>query len=92
MAVSLTYLERLERQNILQVILLAKDRPCLDCHGVFPSVAMDFDHVRGVKLFNLSGSGSKYPLSEVLAEIEKCEVVCANCHRVRTAVRRGQSA
>jgi hypothetical protein len=46
---------------------------------------MDFDHVRGEKVANVSvlvaGGASR---RRVLAEIAKCEVVCANCHRERT--------
>jgi hypothetical protein len=47
---------------------------------------LDFDHVTGTKKINLSKAKS---LRSAMAEAEKCEVVCANCHRVRTAVRAG---
>jgi hypothetical protein len=54
---------------------------------------MDFDHREGEeKLFAVSAGGNKVRLSQsqLLAEIAKCDVVCANCHRERTH-RRKQS-
>jgi hypothetical protein len=63
----------------------AKNRPCADCGRSYPPYVMDFDHVRGEKVANVSvlvaGGASR---RRVLAEIAKCEVVCANCHRERT--------
>lgn len=47
---------------------------------------MDFDHVRGVKLANVSRLIAA-PTHLLLAEIEKCELVCAACHRTRTSSR-----
>jgi hypothetical protein len=58
--------------------------PCTDCGEADP-VVLEFDHLGG-KDFNLSTGGSR-SLTLVIAEIQKCEVVCANCHRRRTAVR-----
>lgn len=59
---------------------------CMDCGYNEQAVALDFDHVRGVKEFTVSqGNRSR---ATVLAEIEKCDVVCANCHRIRTHERR----
>lgn len=59
-----------------------------DCLQIFPPPCMDFDHLEGtVKL----GSINKMLTAsmEVLkAEIAKCELVCANCHRLRTTKRR----
>lgn len=66
----------------------AKNVACMDCGGRFPACAMDFDHRPGtVKAFQLSNSSGRCPAS-VIREIEKCDVVCANCHRVRTFYRR----
>ena len=63
----------------------AKDVPCMDCGNRYPAVCMDFDH-REDKKFNIGGSSvSKETL---IKEIAKCDVVCANCHRLRTQARR----
>ena len=60
-----------------------KSQPCQDCGQTFPPHVMDFDHV-GEK----TGEVSKYVYTSgtatLLAEIERCDVVCANCHRIRT--------
>jgi nitrate/TMAO reductase-like tetraheme cytochrome c subunit len=64
-----------------------KESPCTDCGLCFPTDAMDFDHVHGVKLANISDllNGSRQRL---LHELQKTELVCANCHRVREMNRR----
>lgn len=66
-----------------EVMRRAKDKPCQDCGIKYPAYVMDFDHVRGDKVRKVSGltNGST---SVILAEIAKCDVVCANCHRQRT--------
>lgn len=64
-----------------------KAGPCADCGATLRPEAMDFDHVRGEKVANVSDlvGGARRLL---LVEIAKCELVCASCHRVRTADRR----
>lgn len=64
-----------------------KAEPCVDCGRTFPPAAMDFDHVRGVKVSNISQM-LRRPRAELDAEIAKCELVCATCHRLRGATRR----
>jgi hypothetical protein len=67
-----------------------KSKPCMDCGGSFPPECMQFDHRPGtIKSFSVSSHGLSKSLDKLLAEIEKCDVVCANCHAIRT-VRRGQ--
>lgn len=61
---------------------LKESTPCSDCEKFYPSVVMDFDHL-GDKWRNV-GSLINYSLTTIKAEIEKCEIVCANCHRIRT--------
>jgi hypothetical protein len=67
-----------------QVLRDLKANPCEDCHQSFPPCVMDFDHIRGKKRRNI-GQLLKNSLGVLLAEIEKCELVCANCHRIRTS-------
>jgi len=62
----------------------AKDKPCADCKKWYPYWVMDFDHVRGKKLFEIGAGSYKRGLKAVLEEIAKCDVVCSNCHRERT--------
>lgn len=73
------------RKKLRQIILDAKTSPCKDCNTSYPSYVMDFDHVRGAKSFNLGNTTAVNVAESTLrAEIAKCDVVCANCHRVRT--------
>lgn len=66
------------------IIRDAKDRPCSDCGVHYPYYVMQFDHVRGVKRFNIGNIGPTSKRSTLIEEIAKCDVVCANRHAVRT--------
>lgn len=65
------------------------DRGCMDCGYNGPPCTLDFDHRPGVvKLYpphQLKALGS---WELIYAEVAKCDVVCANCHRIRTHVDR----
>lgn len=63
-----------------------KSNPCTDCGGTFHPAAMQFDHLPGSeKLFHLTTSSfASRSMDAVLAEVAKCELVCANCHAIRT--------
>src|SRR5262245_26672387 len=62
-----------------------KDRPCMDCGGNFPPECMDWDHVRGHKLFTVGTSTMNK--TAAVKEMAKCDLVCTNCHRIRTTRR-----
>lgn len=69
-------------------VLEAKDKPCADCGIRYPYYVMEFDHLDSeTKEFNVSAGVVRASYERVIAEIAKCEVVCANCHRFRTAKR-----
>lgn len=54
---------------------------------------MDFDHVRGEKFANVSKMvNTCEKLSRIEDEIAKCDLVCSNCHRIRTEKRRVAAA
>jgi hypothetical protein len=61
--------------------------PCVDCGEVDPLV-LEFDHIRD-KSFDIGAGLPDRNWESILREIAKCEVVCANCHRRRTAERVG---
>jgi hypothetical protein len=66
-----------------------KRRPCADCGGLFHPVAMHFDHRPGEKKdFEVGWAIRGYSRRRIMAEIAKCDLVCANCHAVRTYERR----
>lgn len=68
-----------------------RSHPCIDCGCNDPRV-LEFDHVRGKKKDNVSNLVSrKYPISTIEAEIAKCDVRCANCHRIRHCKKRRHS-
>lgn len=65
----------------------AKAGGCVDC-GVKNLNVLDLDHVRGEKVCDVSSMGTT-SLKRLFEEIDKCETVCANCHRLRTLRRQG---
>lgn len=72
-----------------QFIRDSKTKPCMDCGNSFPFYVMHFDHVRGTKKFELSKARMR-SLEAIEEEMAKCDVVCANCHAVRTWLRNRQ--
>lgn len=66
---------------------IKESSPCMDCGVFYPGEVMDYDHVRGVKSFAVSAL-NKCSLARVCEEIEKCDLVCSNCHRIRHINRR----
>lgn len=70
---------------------LRKDVPCTDCGGIFPPTCMDWDHLDpSQKEFNIAKAIQElYTKEKIHAEIDKCELVCSNCHRIRSAIQRG---
>ena len=62
---------------------------CADCGYKEHPAALEFDHRPGTeKLFNIGEKMGVYSRPKLWAEIEKCDVVCANCHNIRTHDRR----
>lgn len=77
---------QVSRQKVAQI----KSQPCADCGVSYPWYVMDLDHVHGEKVMDVSSmidNGASWRRIE--AEIAKCDVVCSNCHRIRTHQRRG---
>ena len=65
-----------------------KAAPCMDCGLKFPPICMDFDHrPTEKKTANVSQLVKWSSMACVLAEVAKCDLVCSNCHRIRTANR-----
>ena len=67
---------------------LKEKSPCLDCGEYYPYYVMDFDHVRGKKHKNVMELIPTLSKKKIDEEIAKCEIVCSNCHRVRTHSRK----
>ena len=87
----LAYIEKARRRNAEQnrinaafIVEYLREHPCVDC-GEGDIVVLEFDHQRD-KVLDISVlSREGYSLDRIRQEIAKCEVVCANCHRRRTA-------
>jgi hypothetical protein len=84
-------LKRARRIEFVEWYLSLKDgKPCAVCGGVFHPAAMQWDHLPGTgKNGNVGDIQRRSARARVLAEIAKCELVCANCHSIRTFQRRG---
>ena len=69
------------------VINYLENNPCVDC-GEQNIICLEFDHInRDEKSFTIGaymGNDIRFD-SKIKEEIDKCEVRCSNCHRIKTA-------
>jgi hypothetical protein len=79
--------QRLARERTEYLIDYFKTHPCVDC-GEDDPIVLQFDHLRD-KSFSIGQELARRSWRSILGEMEKCDVVCANCHMRRTAQRRG---
>ena len=78
---------RKQRKRKMNIMIEFKSKPCMDCHIQYPSYIMEFDHRNPEqKCFTIGeyAASGKNSIKKLLEEIDKCDVVCANCHRERT--------
>ena len=76
------------RNEIRKMLAEIKEKSgCVDCKIKYPYYVLDFDHL-GDKVDGIGIMIKSATVEELLAEVDKCEVVCANCHRERTQQRR----
>src|SRR5579863_8485556 len=80
---------RYKHEMYLWLVEYVKIHPCVGCGETDP-VVLDFDHRDGVdKLDDVSKLMTLKRYEEAKQEIEKCDVLCSNCHRRRTAKQQG---
>ena len=81
------------RELLIWYSALKEGQPCTDCGGTFPVPAMQWDHRPGTdKVGDVSYLLGRLRKERILEEIAKCELVCANCHAIRTVHRRAIGA
>ena len=75
-----------QRKLIARAFILEylKKNPCNHC-GQKNIIVLEFDHCRGKKDFNISiALHLGFPLDSIRKELEKCQVLCANCHAIKS--------
>jgi hypothetical protein len=71
----------LYREELRHFLETAKNKPCAICGGTFLPCAMDFHH-RDRTSKTQTVAAYRYISKKFIAEIAKCDLLCANCHRI----------
>lgn len=83
--------DRRRAETIAWLKEMKEASPCTDCGVNYPYFVMQFDHL-GDKVINIGDIAHKdWSRARVQKEIDKCELVCANCHAARTHQRRTEA-
>ena len=67
-----------------------RNNPCIDCGEADP-IVLEFDHQRDKKFAIGNAAGKGVALNTLIAEVAKCKVRCANCHRRKTYKEAGRT-
>lgn len=74
-----------KKRKMREYLRNVKDIPCMDCGVKYPSYVMDLDHRDPAdKAGNIDQLINRGSWKKFLEEIDKCDVICSNCHRERT--------
>lgn len=64
---------------------LKEESGCIDCGEMYPHYMLEFDHLpQHEKLGSPIYVARTYSMEKALEEVKKCDIVCANCHKIRT--------
>lgn len=79
-----------QKRNAIKEFIaeLKQSNPCLDCGENYPYWMMDFDHMENKEFVISNYRNVTTDFEKIKNEISKCEIVCANCHRNRTFLRK----
>ena len=73
------------RENVRNYVRAQKESgPCVDCQVSYPYYVMEYDHTSDDKVRTVSWLSSAGTMNQVIEEIKKCDLVCSNCHKIRT--------
>jgi hypothetical protein len=76
------------KENQTLYVEYLQTHPCVDCPET-DIRALEPDHVRGMKFMNVSKMIKSFSWAKILAELDKCEIRCASCHRKKTCAEQG---
>jgi len=95
LAAAAEYKRRVRREARIKALEYVAAKGCCDCNTHDPRV-LEFDHIdpseKSVGIAKLLGDGFGWGAEKLRAEIRKCRVICANCHRKHTTVQQGHYA
>jgi len=77
------------RQEAIKLVVQSqKSKPCLDCQVEYAPYQMEFDHIKGTKDISIANVWKRnWSIERLHRELEKCELICLGCHRIRTQKR-----
>ena len=78
------YRKKIRDRNREYVRKIKESSPCVDCGKHYHYSQMDFDHIDLKKVNIARLANSEASIKTIKSEISKCEIVCSNCHRLRT--------
>ena len=71
----------LSKELVRARLATERQQPCIDCGLTFPPVVMQFHHRDpATKKYTV---GACPTIATLERELEKCDVICANCHCLR---------
>lgn len=75
----------LRATNVDKIRKIKEDSGCIDCGERYPHFMLEFDHLPEYEKFGSPANiARRYSMEKALIETAKCDVVCANCHKIRT--------
>jgi hypothetical protein len=82
--------KKIYTENRIKVWEFLKNNPCIDC-GINNPIVLEFDHRdKDDKLMEVCKmTRQSYSWKKISDEISKCDVRCANCHRIKTSAQFG---